>query len=270
MIDTIHRLARTAAAALTGFALLTGVAAAQNILTLEGIQEAGTVRVGVLVDFPPFGIMNENNEPDGLDVDVAKALAEKMEVEISIVPVTGPNRIPYLQTGQIDVVIASLAITAARAEQVLFSDPYSAIQSVMYARKDLEIGSYDDLGGLRIGVARASPQDTIVTEEAPENTQIQRFDEISAVYQAVLAGQVDGAVVSSLVASELDKHIADTHEAKFVLYQQVQAVAMRLGSEELAASINGFIAEMIESGELNEINRKWLGSDLPELTTDLE
>ncbi len=270
MFHWFNTLARTAAAALTGLALMAGAASAQNTLTLEDIQAAGKVRVGVLIDFPPFGIMNESNEPDGLDIDVAKALAEKMGVEIEIVPVTGPNRIPYLQTGQIDLVIASLAITAARSEQVLFSDPYSAIQSVMYARKDLDISSYDDLGGLRIGVARASPQDTIVTEEAAEGTQIQRFDEISAVYQAALAGQVDGAVVSSLVASELDKHIADTHEAKFVLYQQVQGVAMRLGSEELAGAINGFIAGMIESGELNEINRKWLGSDLPELTTDLE
>lgn len=270
MLQRFHRLTRTAAAALTGLALLAGTASAQNILTLEDIQEAGKVRIGVLVDFPPFGLMNEDNEPDGLDIDVAKALAEKMGVDAELVPVTGPNRIPYLQTGQIDLVIASLAITEARSQQVLFSAPYSAIQSVMYARKDAEISSYADLGGLRVGVARASPQDTIVTEEAPGDTQIQRFDEISAVYQAALAGQVDGAVVSSIVAAELDKQISDTHEAKFVLYQQVQGVAMRLGSDELASSINGFIAAMIESGELNEINRKWLGSDLPELTTDLK
>lgn len=269
MFKPINRMIKSASLALAGLTMLVGAAAAQNVLTLEDIQQAGKVRVGVLVDFPPFGIMNENNQPDGLDVDVAKALAAKMGVEIELVPVTGPNRIPYLQTGQIDLVIASLAITAERSEQVLFSDPYSAIQGVMYARKEVDVSSYDDLGGLRIGVARASPQDTIVTREAPEDTRIQRFDEISAVYQAVLAGQVDGAVVSSLVALELDKQISDTHETKFVLYQQIQGVAMRLGSEALAEKINGFIAEMIESGELNEINRKWLNADLPELTSDI-
>jgi polar amino acid transport system substrate-binding protein len=269
MLNTLKRLARTAVVAAAGLSLLAGTAAAQNVLTLESIQQAGTVRVGVLVDFPPFGIMNERNEPDGLDIDVAKALAEKMGVDIEIVPVTGPNRIPYLQTGQIDMVIASLAITAERSEQVLFSDPYSAIQSVLYARSDLDIADYGDLGGLRIGVARSSPQDVIITREAPADTQLQRFDEVSATYQAVLAGQVDGGVVSSLIALELDQRLADTHEIKFTLYQQIQGVALRLGSEELAASINGFIAEMIESGELNEINRKWLNADLPELTTDL-
>jgi len=269
MLGYLKKLTKTAGLAVAGLAMLAGPTLAQNVLTLEDIQQAGTVRVGVLVDFPPFGIMNESNEPDGLDVDVAKALAEKMGVELELVPVTGPNRIPYLQTGQLDLVIASLAITAERSEQVLFSDPYSAIQGVMYARKDIDIADYGDLGGYRIGVARASPQDTIVTKEAPADTQIQRFDEISAVYQAVLAGQVDGAVVSSLVALELDKQISETHETKFVLYQQVQGVAMRLGSDALAGAINGYIAGMIESGELNEINRKWLNADLPELTSDL-
>jgi polar amino acid transport system substrate-binding protein len=269
MLGYLKKLTKTVGLAAAGLAMLAAPAMAQNVLTLEDIQKAGSVRVGVLVDFPPFGIMNENNEPDGLDVDVAKALADKMGVKIELVPVTGPNRIPYLQTGQLDLVIASLAITAARSEQVLFSDPYSAIQGVMYARKDIDIADYGDLGGHRIGVARASPQDTIVTKEAPADTQIQRFDEISAVYQAVLAGQVDGAVVSSLVALELDKQISATHETKFVLYQQVQGVAMRLGSDELAGAINGYIADMKASGELNAINRKWLNADLPELTSDL-
>lgn len=269
MLGYIKKLTRMAGLATAGFAMLAGSAIAQNVLTLEDIQEAGVVRVGVLVDFPPFGIMNQNNEPDGLDVDVAKALAAKMGVELDLVPVTGPNRIPYLQTGQLDLVIASLAITAERSEQVLFSDPYSAIQSIMYARRDIDIAGYEDLGGHRIGVARASPQDVIITREAPSDTQIQRFDEVSATYQAVLAGQVDAGVVSSLVALELDKQMSETHEAKFMLYQQVQGVAMRLGSDELASAINGYIADMIESGELNEINRKWLNADLPELTSDL-
>src|SRR5690554_4875884 len=102
MLGNIKKLTRMAGLAAAGFAMLAGSAVAQNVLTLEDIQQAGVVRVGVLVDFPPFGIMNENNEPDGLDIDVAKALADKMDVELELVPVTGPNRIPYLQTGQLD------------------------------------------------------------------------------------------------------------------------------------------------------------------------
>lgn len=265
MFNRIGRLARAAATAagLAGMTLA-GAASAQDG-ALQEIKDRGTVRVGVLVDFPPFGIMNTENQPDGYDADVARRLAEKMGVEIELVPVTGPNRIPYLQTGKIDMVIASLSITPERAEQVLFSDPYCVLEGVMYARKELEIAGYDDLGGHRIGVARSSPQDTLVTAEAPEDTKIQRFDQISAVYQAVVAGQVDGAVIGTLIAAELDKTLADSYEAKFTLYESYQAVAMRPGSDDLAEAVNGYIAELYADGVLADLYMTWVGTKLPEL-----
>lgn len=268
MLKFLTKMAGAAGIAAIGLGALTGAAAAQDPLTLEEIQAAGVLKVGSLVDFPPFGFMDENNQPAGLDIDVAQAFADKMGVELEIVPVTGPNRIPYLQTGRIDLVAGALSITPARAEQVLFSEPYSALQTVLYARKDLDISSYDDLGDLRIGVARASPQDGVVTETAPDSTDIRRFDEISAVYQSVLAEQVDGAAIGTLIVLELNQQ-TDNFETKFSMYQSIQGAAMRMGSEDLAAVINGYIAEMIENGELNEITQRWLDTDLPDLKSDL-
>lgn len=266
MFTYLTRLACTAGAAIIGLSVMAGAATAQQALTLKDIQDRGTVKIGVLVDFPPFGVMNENNQPDGYDADVAKALAKKMGVEVELVPVTGPNRIPYLQTGKIDMVIGSLSITPARSEQVLFSAPYCALEGVMYARKDLDIKDYTDLGGLRIGVARSSPQDTLVTEHAPADTKIQRFDQISAVYQSVLSQQVDGAVIGTLIAAELDKKVAGSYETKFTLYVTYQGVALRLGSDELAAELNADIAELNAEGVLAEFYQKWVGSALPDLT----
>lgn len=268
MLDLLKSLSRTAALATVGLTFMAGTSVAQDALTLEAIQADDIVQVGTLVDFPPFGFMNESNEPDGLDVDVAKEIAARMGVELELVPVTGPNRIPFLQTGKIDLVIGALTITDERAEQVLFSDPYSALQAVLYARKDLDISSYDNLGGLSIGVARASPQDTVVTNDAPESTNIQRFDEISAVYQAVLAEQIDGAALGTLIAIELNQQ-TDAFETKFPMYQSVQGVAMLKGSDALAETINGYLADMVDDGTLNEISLKWLETELPELTSDL-
>lgn len=266
MFEFIRRLACVAGSAFIGLSMLSGATSAQEGLTLEEIQDRGTVKVGVLVDFPPFGITNENNQPDGYDADVAKALAEKMGVDIELVSVTGPNRIPFLQTGKVDMVIASLSITPARAEQVLFSDPYGALEGVMYARDELEISDYSDLGGLRIGVARSSPQDTLVTEHAPADTKIQRFDQISAVYQSVLSQQVDGAVIGTLIAAELDKKLSGKYQTKFTLYVTYQGVALRLGSNQLADTLNGYIGELNADGVLAGFYQKWVGSDLPDLT----
>ena len=265
MFNYLTRLARAAGATIIGFSVMAGSATAQQALTPKDIQDRGTVKVGVLVDFPPFGITNESNQPDGYDADVAKALAKKMGVKIELVPVTGPNRIPYLQTGKIDMVIGSLSITPARSEQVLFSAPYCALEGVMYARKDLKITDYSDLGGSRIGVARASPQDTLVTKHAPAGTKIQRFDQISAVYQSVLSQQVDGAVIGTLIAAELDKKMEGRYETKFRLYVTYQGVALRLGSDELAAALNADIAELNAEGVLSRLYQKWIGSALPDL-----
>jgi len=108
-------------------ALAAAFAPAAFAQTVEGIKSAGTIKIGMLVDFPPFGIMNTNNEPDGYDADVAKLLAAELGVKAQIVPVTGPNRIPYLQSGQVDLLVASLGITEERAKSVDFSQPYAGI-----------------------------------------------------------------------------------------------------------------------------------------------
>src|SRR5690606_28275136 len=95
--------------------------------TPDEIKEAGTLRVGVLVDYPPFGGTDASQNPAGYDADVAALMAKSLGVKLELVPVTGPNRIPYLLTNKIDVLIATFGITAERAQQVLFSNPYSAL-----------------------------------------------------------------------------------------------------------------------------------------------
>ena len=91
------------------------------------------VQVGILVDLPPFGVVNAKNEYEGYDVDVARLMAKYLGVECELVPVTGPNRIPYLLTGKADVLVATFGITPERARQVQFCIPYSSIDIVLMA-----------------------------------------------------------------------------------------------------------------------------------------
>ena len=89
------------------------------------------------------------------DVDVAKLMAKYLGVELELVPVTGPNRIPYLLTSKVDVLVAIFGITPERARQVQFSIPYSSIDIVLMAPKDSKIANAADLKALKVGVARA-------------------------------------------------------------------------------------------------------------------
>ncbi|MGQ9371567.1 transporter substrate-binding domain-containing protein [Azospirillum sp. ST 5-10] len=234
--------------------------------TPQEIKERGKLVVGMLVDFPPFGITDIQGKPDGYDADVAKLMAKEMGVPVEIVPVTGPNRIPYLQTDKVDVLVASLGITPERAKQVDFSDPYAAISIGVLAPGKTAISGPDDLKGKSVGVVRASTQDTAVTRAAPEGATIRRFDDDASAVQALLSGQVDAIGVSNVVAREIKKlDSSANYEMKFELSRQVQGIALRQGQPELMKWVNDFVAKIKQNGELNAVHRKWLDSDLPEL-----
>ncbi|TKR56120.1 transporter substrate-binding domain-containing protein [Allopusillimonas ginsengisoli] len=260
----LKQLARiTLVAGCVSMALGVGTATAE---TIDKIKEKGEVVIGMLVDFPPYGVMNTDNKPDGYDADVARQLAKDMGVKLQILPVTGPNRIPFLLTGKVDLLVASLAITPDRAKQVQFSHPYSAAQIVLFGGKDEKITDAKDLSGKRVGVARASTQDIAVTKIAPKDAEIRRFDDDASAMQALLSGQVDAIGCSTTVAAQIAKREPGRYENKFVLLQQEMAVAMRPGEPETLKAVNALIDQNIDNGNFSKLYEKWLGSPLPKLS----
>jgi polar amino acid transport system substrate-binding protein len=254
---------RRAALALTLAAAFALPAAAQ---TVADIKKKGEITIGMLVDFPPYGTTNAQNQPDGYDADVARLLAKDLGVKANIVPVTGPNRIPFLLTNKVDVLVASLAVTPERAKQVDFSTPYAAATIVLYGAAKVQLKEPADLKGKRVGVARASTQDVALTAIAPEGTEIRRFDDDASAMQALMSGQVDAIGCSTTVAAQIAKRApAGTYENKFNLRQQVMGVAMRPGQAELKKTLDEFVERNKKNGELNKLYQKWLGTDFPAL-----
>ena len=264
---TVHFQRRSfngAIAALGLGATLSLLAPFASAQTVADIKKKGEITVGMLVDFPPYGTMNTSNQPDGYDADVAKLLAKDLGVKLNLVPVTGPNRIPFLLTNKLDLLVASLAITPERAKQVQFSNPYAAATIVLYGDKKANIKAPADLKGKRIGVARASTQDVALTAIAPEGTEIRRFDDDASGMQALISGQVDAIGASTTVAAQIAKRVpANTFEDKFILRQQQMGVAMRPDQAELLKTVNDFVAKNTANGELNKLYLKWLGTDMP-------
>ena len=254
-------LARRTLLALLAASALASPLAAQ---TPEEIKAKGSITVGMLVDFPPFGVMNAENKPDGYDADVAKLLAKDLGVELVILPVTGPNRIPYLLSGQVDALVASLGITPERAERVAFSDPYAGIAIGVYGDVGVDLSAPEKLSGHAIGVTRASTQDTAVTAVAPADARIQRFDDDASAVQALLAGQVEAIGVSNIISSQIEAMAPGRFEVKFPLSQQVQGIAVRPGQDAFLAEINAVVEKAKADGSLSAIHEKWLGTPLPD------
>src|SRR3954447_11105467 len=153
-LNTLPTLIRRTLAAFGLAALVAGAAAAPaGAQSIDDILNKKKLQVGVLVDLPPFGVTNTENKPEGYDIDVAALMAKYLGVELELVSVTGPNRIPYLLTNKVDVLIATFGITAERSKQVLFSNPYSSLTIYVLAPKALNIKTPEDLKPVSISVA---------------------------------------------------------------------------------------------------------------------
>src|SRR3546814_19183675 len=93
------------AAAFATLGVLALGASSASAETIDQVKQNGVLTVGMLVDFPPYGILNSDNKPDGYDVDVARLMAKDWGVKLKIVTVKGTNRIPYLLTGTLDLLV---------------------------------------------------------------------------------------------------------------------------------------------------------------------
>lgn len=251
------------AALLIGFLLGLPHARAQ---TVDEITSRGTVNIGVLIDLPPYALLNDKQEPDGYDIEVAKLLAKYMGVKANLVQLTAPNRIPFLVTNKVDMIVATFGITPERAKQVMFSIPYSAIENTVYGPKDKAISKIDDLKGLRVGVPRGTVQDVILTGALGSNARMLRFDDTPSTYQALLTGQVDAMAETGLTFDGVMKQNPGANIAKkFILLRQPNGITMRANQFNLHQWVNTFIYYVKNNGELDALHRKWFGTPFPDL-----
>jgi polar amino acid transport system substrate-binding protein len=248
--------------------LAVGLAAHAQAQTVDEIVTRGTIKIGVLIDVPPYGTVNDKQEPDGYDADVAKLMGKYLGVKVELVPVTGPNRIPFLVTGKVDILVATFGITPERAKQVLFSIPYSAIENSVFAKKDSGITKMEDLKGKRVGVPRGAVQDVLLTNALGTTARIQRFDDDASTYQALSSGQVDAIAETGFTGRELyGKQPALGIDERFILLRQPNGITMRKDQFNLHRWVNTFVYYTKNNGELAAIWTKWFKTDFPVLPT---
>lgn len=233
---------------------------------LEDIESRGTIRIAVPQDFPPFGSVGTDLEPRGYDIDMANYLADEMGVNLELITVTSANRIPYLQTGQADLVISSLGKNPEREAAIDFSDAYAPFfLGVFSADKDESVDGPEGLADKTIGVTRGAVEDMELSEIAPDSTTVQRFEDNATTISAFLSGQVDYVATGNVVAAEIAERNSD--RAPSLVYQLKDSpcyVGMNKNEPALMEEVNRLIAQGLEDGTLNEMSQRWFSADLPE------
>ena len=254
----------SASAFLLAAAVLGGEARAD---ALADITARGTVRIAVPQDFPPFGSVGADMAPVGYDVDTARLIAAKLGVKVEIVPVTSANRIPYLQTNKVDLVVSSLGKNAEREKVIDFSVAYAPFFNGVFGPASVAASKPEELAGKTIGVTRGSVEDLELSKIAPESATIKRYEDNNGTISSFLSGQVELVATGNVVAAAiLAKNPPKKPEIKFLIKNSPCYIGLNKNEPALLAKLDAILAAAKTDGSLGAIAKKWLGADLP---TDL-
>ena len=216
--------------------------------TLDEIRESGKLVIGVFSDKKPFGYVDENGEYQGYDVYLARRLAEDLGVELELVSVDAPNRVEYLQSAKVDIILANFTVTAERAEVVDFALPYMKVALGVVSPDSALITDVSELRGKTLIVSKGTTAETYFTENEPE-VNLLKFDTYTEAFNALLDGRGDALSTDNteVLAWAIDNE-GFTVGVESLGSLDTIAPAVQKGNEALLAWIND---EIVALGEEN-------------------
>ena len=242
------------------------VFSAQAQTALEEAMARKLIRIAIPTDFPPYGFVGTDLQPQGLDIDTGNLIAAKLGVAIELIPVTSANRIPYLQTRKADLVISTLGKNAEREKVIDFTAAYSPFFQAVFAAKGMAVKSASDLAGKTVGVTRGAIEDLELSKIAPPSADIKRFEDNNATVSAFVSGQVQAIATGASVAGNMmARNPTLSAEYKFVLKDSPNFIGVGKGEDKLRLKVNEIIAAAKAAGELDKMANKWLGRPAGEL-----
>ena len=232
--------------------------------TLTDIQQHGVLRVAVPQDFPPFGSVDAELRPQGLDIDVATLIARKLGVKVELIPVTSANRVPYLQTRKVDLIISSLGKNPERERVLDFSAAYAPFFNGVFGAADQKVTGPADLAGKTIGVTRGSVEDLELSKIAPASASIKRYEDNNGTISSFLSNQVQLVATGNVIAAAIiAKNPPKKPQTKFLIKDSPCFIGLNKDEKPLLDKLNAILTDIKKDGELNMLTEKWLGLPLP-------
>jgi len=226
--------------------------------------EGDILKIGVDDSYPPMEYRDENNELVGFDIALAKALGEKLEMEVEFISTAFDGIFQGLETQNYDIIMSSVSITPKRLETFLFSEPYLSNGQVIVVKPgDDSVKTPEDLDGKTVGVQLGTTADNAVQKYMEDlDIELIKYDEIIQTFSAMKAGYVDYIVVDYPVAIEYVGNDPDNFEISSAqLTNEPIGVCIRKEDVELKEKIDKALSELREEGTLAEISVEWLKDD---------
>lgn len=223
-----------------------------------------TLKVGMELAYPPFETKDDAGNPTGVSVDFAQALGDYLGRPVEIDNIAWDGLIPALQTGQVDVVISSMTITADRQTQIDFSKPYAKALLAILANKNSGVTTVDDLNqpGKTVAVKLGSTGDLYAQAHLPA-AQITELADESACVTEVAQGKADAFIYDQLTIYRDQQANPTTTTAIFVPFQDVEywGVGVKKDNTALLNSVNAFIDKFYADNGFDALTAKYLSQE---------
>lgn len=221
-------------------------------------KEAGKLVMVTNAEFPPYEYYDKN-EIVGIDVDIARAIADKMGVELDVQDMAFDSLIPAVQSGKADFTAAGMTVNEDRKKNVDFTDTYAEAAQVIIVKEGSEIKTPDDLTGKKIGVQTGTTGD--IYADDIENAVVNRYNKGMEAVMALTQDKIDAVIIDREPAKVFVKENAGLVILDEAFTEEEYAIAVKKDNKELLDKINGAIKELKESGELKKIVDKYITAE---------
>lgn len=227
--------------------------------TLTKVLAAKKVRVGILPDYSPWSYRNEQGEYVGYDADLAMLLGEALAVEVELVPVEAPQRVPSLASDKVDVIIGCLTPTDERAKTINFTIPYASAGLVPMVKADnTTIATHEDLAGKTVAVVRGGTPDLFTAAAVPE-AELIRFDTIADAYTAFKSGKAEAFVEEDTFVFLEVKNNPEYKAIGEPFTSELISFGVKKNDSEWLNYLNNFLTNLRFTGKNAEVYENWFG-----------
>lgn len=232
--------------------------------SIDKIKADGKIVMATNAQFEPFEYI-EGTDFKGIDIEISQKIADELGVELEIHDVKFESVIAEITTGKANFAAAGLSITPERLENVDFSNEYfSATQSIVVMKEGSSVAKPEDLKDKVVGVQTGTTADTYVTDEKGENNvgvkEVKRYNSFMDAVNDLMTGRLDAVVMDDFPATKLVEKNADKiMKLDDELTGEKYAIAVPKGDEEMKELVNKVLADMEESGEMDELLTKYIG-----------
>ncbi|MCQ6278817.1 transporter substrate-binding domain-containing protein [Bacillus sp. EB600] len=229
---------------------------------MDQIKAKDKIVFGVKNDTRLFGLKNPSTgEVEGFDIDIAKQLAKQIlgdETKVEFKEVTSKTRIPMLNNGDVDAVIATMTISEERKKEVDFTDVYFKAGQSLLVKKGSKIKGLQDLkSGTKVLAVKGSTSEINIREKAPQ-AQLLEFENYAEAFTALKAGKgdaltTDDAILYGMVAEDPSFQLVGG-----TFTEEPYGIAVKKGNTDLVNKLNAALKAIKDSGKYDEIKNKWI------------